>query len=128
MLNLHRLSYCTILQLPTSRGYPLPRTDSSLNRMNSVTYTAKERTCITGNSCHVTTTRRCVTSPRTRKTEPPLLLRVVPCLQSCCLATRSSNPLQYHVAYFTVYSRRVAWHNFNALDCIRVVLVCPNKN
>jgi hypothetical protein len=83
-LNLHRLTSCTLLQLRTSRGYLLPRTDSSLNRMNSVTYIAKEVTRITGNTW---------TSPRTRKTQPPLLLRVGPCLQSCCLATRWSNPL-----------------------------------
>jgi hypothetical protein len=29
------------------------------------------------------------------ETQPHLLLRVGPCLQSCCLATRWSNPLQY---------------------------------
>jgi hypothetical protein len=43
--------------------------------MNSVTYIAKERTRITENSCHVITTHRSVT-PRTRRTQPPLLLRV----------------------------------------------------
>jgi hypothetical protein len=32
-----------------SRGYLLPRTDSSLNRTNSVTYIAAERTRVTGN-------------------------------------------------------------------------------
>jgi hypothetical protein len=36
-----------------------------------------------------------VTSPRTWKTQLPLLLRVGPCLQSCCLATHWSNPIQY---------------------------------
>jgi hypothetical protein len=40
-----------------------------------------------------------VTSPRTRKTQPPLLLRVGPCLQSCCLATHWSNPLQYNLLF-----------------------------
>jgi hypothetical protein len=83
------------MQLRTSRGYLLPRTDSSLNRTNSVTYIDQERTSITGNTCHVTTTHRCVTSPRTWKTQARLLLRIGPCLQSCCLATRWWNPLQY---------------------------------
>jgi hypothetical protein len=31
-----------------------------------------------------------------QKTQLPLLLRVGPCLQSCCLETRYSNPLQYY--------------------------------
>jgi hypothetical protein len=44
--------------------------------MNCVTYIAEERTRITGNICYVTTTHRCVTSPRKRITQPPLLLRV----------------------------------------------------
>jgi hypothetical protein len=82
MLNLHRLTSCTLL----------PRTDSCLNRKNSVTYIAKERSLITRNTCHVTTTHGCVTSLRARKTQPPLLLRVGPCLQSCCIETRWSNP------------------------------------
>jgi hypothetical protein len=30
-----------------------------------------------------------------QKTKLPILLRVGPCLQSCCLATRCSNPLHY---------------------------------
>jgi hypothetical protein len=34
-------------------------------------------------------------SPRTRKTHLPLLLCVGPCLRSCCMATRWSNPLKY---------------------------------
>jgi hypothetical protein len=80
-LKLYRLTYCTLLQLRTSRGYFLPRTSSSLNRMNSITYIAEERTCFTGNTCHVTTTHCCVMSQRTRKTQLPLLLRVWPCLQ-----------------------------------------------
>jgi hypothetical protein len=44
---------------------------------------------------HVVSIHCCVTSPRRRKTQFPLLLCVGPCLQSCCLATRWSNPLQY---------------------------------
>jgi hypothetical protein len=60
----------------------------------TLTSTAAERTCITGNICHVITTYCCVTSPRTRKTQLRLLLRVGTCLESCCLATRWSNPLQ----------------------------------
>jgi hypothetical protein len=51
-------------------------------------YIAEEWTCITGNPCHVTATYCCVTSPRTRKTQLCLLLRVGPCLRSCCLASR----------------------------------------
>jgi hypothetical protein len=31
-----------------------------------------------------------------QKTQLPLLLRVGPCLQSCCLATRWQNPLHYY--------------------------------
>jgi hypothetical protein len=38
--------------------------------------------------------RRC-SAWTTYKTQPHLLLRVGPCLQSCCLATRWSNVLQY---------------------------------
>jgi hypothetical protein len=68
------------------------------NWINSVTYIAEERTRITENTCHVTTTRRCVPSPRTQKTQPALLLLVGPCLQSCCLATCWSNPLQHKYA------------------------------
>jgi hypothetical protein len=56
-------------------------------------YIAAERTCITGNTCHVITTYCCVMSPRTRKTQLSLLLRVGPCLHSCFLETRFSNPL-----------------------------------
>jgi hypothetical protein len=41
-----------------------------------------------------------VTSPLTRKAPLPLL-RVGPCLQSCCLATPWSNPLQYIRAHHT---------------------------
>jgi hypothetical protein len=93
MLNLHRLSSCT-LQLRTSHGYLLPRTDSSLNRTNSITHIAEERTHITGNVMWPTT-HRCLTSPRTPKTQLPLFLCVGPCLQRCCLATRWSNPLHY---------------------------------
>jgi hypothetical protein len=86
---------CT-LQQRTPRGYLLPISDSSsLNRTNSVTYIAEERTRITGSTCHVTTTHRCVASPRTRGTPPPVFLRVGSCLQSCCLATLWSNQLQY---------------------------------
>jgi hypothetical protein len=48
-LNLHVLNSCTLLQLRTSRDCLLPRTDSSPNRTNSVTYVAEERTRITGN-------------------------------------------------------------------------------
>jgi hypothetical protein len=62
---------------------------------NYVTYIAEERTCITGNTYHVTTIHLCVTSTKAQKTQPHLLLRVGLCLQSCCLATRWSNPLQY---------------------------------
>jgi hypothetical protein len=70
------LSFISLSSSPTNfLWHPLPRTDSSLNRMNSTTYIAKERIRITGNTCHVTTTHRCVTSPQTRKTQPPLLLR-----------------------------------------------------
>jgi hypothetical protein len=96
-LNRHRPTACILLQLRTSRGYLLPGTDSSLNQMNSVIYIAEEWTIIRGNTCHFITTHLCVTSPRTQKTPPPLLLRVGPCLESCCLATRWSNPLQYVV-------------------------------
>jgi hypothetical protein len=96
-LNLHILTSCFLPQLRTSRGYLLPTTDYSLNRKNYVKYTAEELKLITGNTCHLTTTHRCVTSPRTRKAQPPLLLRVGPCLQGCYLATRWSNPLQYVV-------------------------------
>jgi hypothetical protein len=71
----------------------LPSSDSSLKRTNSVTYIDAERTRITGNTCRVTTTNRYVTSPRTRKTQTSLLLRIGPCLQICCMATRWSNPL-----------------------------------
>jgi hypothetical protein len=56
-----------------------------------VTFIAEERTRITRNTCHVTTTQRCVTSPRTRRTQPRELLHVGSCLQSSCLATRWSN-------------------------------------
>jgi hypothetical protein len=76
---------CTLLQLRTSRDYLLPRTDSSLNRTNYLTYIAEKWTRITGNTCHVTVTHRCVTSPRKRISQR---LRYGPCLQSCCLATR----------------------------------------
>jgi hypothetical protein len=44
---------------------------------------------------HVITTNCCVTSLRTWKTQLPLLC-VEPCLQSCCLAMRRSNLLQYY--------------------------------
>jgi hypothetical protein len=44
---------------------------------------------------HVVYMHCCATSPRTWKTQLPLLLRVGPCLQSCCLTTRWSNPLHY---------------------------------
>jgi hypothetical protein len=94
-LNLDKLTSCPLLQLRTSRGCLLPRTDSSLNRTNSVTYIAEGRTRITGNSCHMTTTHRCMTSPRTRKKQTPLLLRVGPCLQICYLTASWSNPLHY---------------------------------
>jgi hypothetical protein len=65
---------------------PRLHTGGSLKRTNSVTYIAKERTHITGNTCHVTTTHRCVTSPRTRKPRPPLLLRNLArdCLSTIC--------------------------------------------
>jgi hypothetical protein len=43
---------------------------------------------------HVVSVYCCMTSPRTRK-QLPLLLRLGPCLESFCLATRWSNPLQY---------------------------------
>jgi hypothetical protein len=41
------------------------------------------------------------TSPRTRKTQPLLMLLVRKCLRSCCLKTHSSNPLQYIL--YTLY-------------------------
>jgi hypothetical protein len=62
------------VKLRTSNGYLLPRTDSSLNRSNSFTYIAEERTCLTGNTCRVTTIHCCLTSLLTLKTQPPLLL------------------------------------------------------
>jgi hypothetical protein len=70
-----------------------------LNWTNYVTYIAKEQTCITGNTCRVTISHRCMTSPRTWKTQPPLLLSVGLCLQSCCLATRWSK--RYNIVTFT---------------------------
>jgi hypothetical protein len=73
-LILHGLTSCTLLQLRTSAGSLLPRTDSSLNRKNSVIYIAEERRSNTGNTCHVTTTHSYDTSPRTRETQPHLLL------------------------------------------------------
>jgi hypothetical protein len=48
MLSLHRLTSCTLLQLRTSRGYLIQRPDSFLNRKNSLTYIAEERTRIIG--------------------------------------------------------------------------------
>ncbi|PNF27050.1 hypothetical protein B7P43_G10412 [Cryptotermes secundus] len=45
----------------------------------TLTYITAERTCITGNTCHVITTNCCVTSPRTRKTQLPILFRFGPC-------------------------------------------------
>jgi hypothetical protein len=53
------------------------------------------------------TSRGGVMSTWTRKTQLPLLLHVGPCLQSCCLAMRWSNPLQY----FPVFSYSL-WQYF----------------
>jgi hypothetical protein len=93
--------------------------------MNSVTYIAVERTCITGNTCHVTTIHRCVTSPLTQKTQPLVLLRVGPCLHSCCLATPWSNPLQYYrpihtlIPTFALQVFRVKWCiHYPFLPCV----------
>jgi hypothetical protein len=122
-LNLHRLTACTLLQLRTSHGCLLPRTDSSLNRTNSVTYIVEERTRVTGNTCHVTATHRCVTSPRTRKTQPPLLLRVGPCLQGCCLATRWSNPLQYKA--FICFGQ---WWSSSEYQCFNPPKITGGRN
>jgi hypothetical protein len=120
MLNLHRLASCTLLYsssllLACSRVSTATTTRNCSEPSWSLTYIATERTCITGNTyhviaiqpvywrklhghtaitCHVTATYCCVTSPRTRKTQLPLLLRVGTCLKSYCLAKRWSNPLQ----------------------------------
>jgi hypothetical protein len=72
MLNLHRLTYCTLL---------LPRTDSSLNWTNSVTYIAKELTRTTGNACHVTTSHCCMTSPRSWKTASSIVVCWIVCTE-----------------------------------------------
>jgi hypothetical protein len=120
-LNLHMLISCT----PQAYCYrlvcvllPLLLTRNCSEPSWTLTYIAAERTCIirnlchviniqpvhwrklhgpTANTCHVTANYSYVTSPWTRKTQLPLLLRVGPCLQSCCLATRWSNPLQYFI-------------------------------
>jgi hypothetical protein len=96
-------------------AYDLLVTRNCLERVLSLLYTAAEQTWTYGKHIsrdrypasllarsldlkktrHVASGHCCVTSPRTRKTQLPLLLRVGPCLQGCCLATRLSNPLQY---------------------------------
>jgi hypothetical protein len=52
-------------------------------------------------TCHVTTTHRYVMSPQTWKKQPPILLRVGQCLQSCCQTMHWSNPLQCTVYIYT---------------------------
>jgi hypothetical protein len=84
---------------------PLPLTRNCSEHSWTLTYTAAERTCVTENTCHVITTCCCVTSQRTRKTQLPLLLRVGPCLQSCCLATCWSDPLYYYTHKCTIWTK-----------------------
>jgi hypothetical protein len=83
------LLHSSVLLVPVHSVRVLPPLLSSLEIL--LTYTSEERTCIAGNTCHVITTYSCVTSPRTRKTQLPLLLRnlATDCLPRVCLRGNS---------------------------------------
>jgi hypothetical protein len=118
MLNLHRLTSCTLLcssslmpacflvcmllllllQLRNSTHLYSRGTD--IHHRKHVTWSLSSQSIGTSctdieKTCHVTATHCCVTSQWTRKTQLPLLLHVGPRLQSCCLAMRWSNPSKF---------------------------------
>jgi hypothetical protein len=96
MLNLHRLTsvpfctpqaYCLLAVLLHLTAVPLfacfcryCSVVTSVELSWTLTHIAAERTCITGNTCHVFTVYCCMTSPRRRKTQFHLLLHVGHCV------------------------------------------------
>jgi hypothetical protein len=64
-------------------------------RILSLTYIAAERTCTYNKHIDRYPASLLARQSDLQKSQLPLLLRVRPCLQSCCLATRWSNPLKY---------------------------------
>jgi hypothetical protein len=100
-----QLLFCCSSQLPNVLGFPqlvasycLVRCPYSGKNFHPASLLARwsdlQKTYVTWSVPTV------LTSPRTRKTQLPLLLCVEPCLQSCHLLTRWSNPL--HVIIFLI--------------------------
>jgi hypothetical protein len=105
--SLYRLTSCTILH------YYFP---FALNPAHGCRYIDAERTetCSQHISCDRYPASILARRSDLQKKQLPLLLRVGPCLQSCCLATNCSNPLYETMTpmQITVAVRFKAWTVF----------------
>jgi hypothetical protein len=84
------------------------------------TYIAEERTRITGNTCHVTTTHRCVTSLRARKTASSIV--------ACAYFGRDLQMTSFYCCVLEHVYRAEAWQWVFTLQYLLTVLAMPSDD